>query len=94
MNIASPATHLGSKPVSLNLLSPIHSFYYPNRSLPVICMAVPNYGVLKPFTKWHLRDFIMKVKDYRDMIHGAALAVVMRNFITQFRSVSDNDQLS
>lgn len=161
--------HLESKPVCLNLLSPTPGFYYPNWSLPLIRMAVPIYGVLKPFTKWYLRNFIMNVKDDRDMYnytsraldlaepqklrdtilaiagydvwdklhaidcstlivdtskdglhrhedvlrladsikgstyvdletnkrtHGAELALVMRNYITDLRSVSDYDQLS
>ena len=67
--------HLDSKPVCLNLLSPTPSFYYPNWSLPLIRMAVPIYGVLKPITKWYLRNFIMNVKADRDMYNYTSRAL-------------------
>jgi len=59
--------HLESKPTCLLLLSPTPSFYYPRWSLPLIRVAVPFYGVLKPVAKWYLRNFIINRKEDNDM---------------------------
>ena len=59
--------YLQSKPTCLLLLSPTPHFYYPSWSLPVIWVSVPLYGVLKPIAKWYLRNFVINLKDDRDM---------------------------
>lgn len=59
--------HLPSKPSCLLLLSPTPHFYYPSWSLPLIRASTPVYGLLKPFTKWYLRNFVMNLKEDRDM---------------------------
>lgn len=58
---------LQSKPICLLLLSPTPHFYYPKWSLPVIRVSVPIYAVLKPITKWYLRNFVINLKDDMDM---------------------------
>jgi pimeloyl-ACP methyl ester carboxylesterase len=59
--------HLQSKPICLLLLSPTPHFYYPRWSLPIIRASVPLYGVLKPIAKWYLRNFVMNLKEDKDM---------------------------
>ena len=59
--------HLESKPKCLLLLSPTPSFNYPQWSLPLIRVAVPFYGVLKPLAKWYLRNFVINYKSDKDM---------------------------
>jgi pimeloyl-ACP methyl ester carboxylesterase len=59
--------HLRSKPISLLLLSPTPSFYYPKWSLSLIRLAVPLYPVMKPFAKWYLRNFVINRKEDNDM---------------------------
>lgn len=59
--------YLQSKPTCLLLLSPTPHFYYPSWSLPLIWVSVPLYGVLKPIAKWYLRNFVINLKDDKDM---------------------------
>ena len=59
--------YLESKPDCLLLLSPTPSFYYPRWSLPLIQVAVPLYGIIKPTAKWYLKNFVINRKEDNEM---------------------------
>jgi len=67
--------HLDVKPLSLLLLSPTPSFYYPRWSLSLIRVSVPLYPAIKQTAKWYLRNFVINSKEDNEMYRFTSYAL-------------------
>lgn len=63
--IAAAYQNLLAKPMAVVLIEPSASFKWPWWLPPLARVAVPIYGLIKPFLKWYMRTFkINKEEDY------------------------------
>lgn len=56
------------KPICVILIEPTPVFRLPIWSPILLYLAVPLYGILKPFAKWYLRNFKINVKDDHEIL--------------------------